>query len=212
MFFGPEGNSIMSKSIPMILPLWFSAILFALPLSGSEFCAVKVRVIDPVGELVSVPVDLVGSDGRVIESTRTVNGEAEFCDFGFGEHTIRVAEGQCGFVTLNRIRLVYAIAQRFDVILNPCFIGAETMRYPPSCLVYIRVSSDNGKKLINAEAVVQGNKRTYHTDIYGRLFLAAPNGASTVFEIRAAGYIDKTVPISCQSYETVEKSVQLTPK
>jgi hypothetical protein len=196
----------------LLLLTWLLVAVLVLPGLGKDFCAVRVRVIGPSGTTISVPVQLIGPNGQVTQTAMSTNGEVEFCDLGFGEHTIHVGDDSCGSVTIHRVRLVFGISQRFDAVLNYCLTGADALMIPPSCLAYFRVSSEGSKKLSSATAVIRGNPRTFEADSYGRLFLTVPNGTAGDFTISAPGYADKTVQVSCRSYETIENAVQLIPK
>ncbi len=206
--FGHEGSSSAIARHCFAVLLGF----FAQHLAGADFCAVKVTVSSEMGTPASTPVALIDSDNHVVRKVDSVNGHAEFCDFGFGEHTIRVGSDQCGYVTLHRISLVYGLAQHFSVILNPCFMGADGGRYPPSCLIYFRVSAADGRQVVSAFATVVGGTRQLTADRHGRIFTAVLNDSSKDFTISADGYEDQAIRISCKSYETIEKAVQLKAK
>ncbi len=187
-------------------------VLMSVPrLAAGDFCAVKVHVVDSLGRPASATARLAGADGRVAEVARVVSGEVAFCDFGFGEHTIQIGEG-CGSVTLNGIRLVHGIAQQFDVLLNACLTGGDGGVYPPGCLLYVRVSSGDGSKLAQAEAVDSVGITTFHADSFGRLFIGLNSGTSEILRIGAPGYRPEAVNASCRETETIERGVQLQRK
>ena len=185
--------------------LW---LLIALPLGAQDFCAVRVTIFEPDGEPVSPPVTLTDAGGKVVQSFSAVNGQAEFCDFGFGEHTIHIGGDECGSVTLPHISFVFGVPQEFEVVLNPCFRGGDEGRRA-ACVVYFRVSSADGKKL-GAASAAEGS-RVAHADRYGRIFAAAPNGGSQDYRISAPGFVEKTVHVACKSFETIQRAVELAP-
>jgi hypothetical protein len=187
--------------------LW---LLIALPLAAQDFCAVRVSIFEPDGEPVSPPATLIGPDGKVVQSFTAVNGHAEFCDFGFGEHTIHIGGDECGSVTLPHISFVFGVPQEFEVVLNPCFRGGDDGRRPV-CVVYFRVTSADGKKLGAAELSVEGAKRVIHADGFGRIFTGVPNGAAQDYKLSAPGYADKMLHVSCRAFETIQKAVKLAP-
>jgi hypothetical protein len=198
----------MGLSRMMDRSIWLFLITVSSAWSADDFCAVTVNVVDPMGEPISVPVELAAVGGRVIDKQLAHDGVARFCDFGFGDHTIRVGE-DCGFVTLNRIRLVYQHPQWFRVVLNYCTIGGDGGVFPPSCLVYIRVSSQAGAKLSGAEASLEGGQHIVPADRYGRLYFAIRQGASYAYKVSAAGYADHVVRLSCENPTRIERAVEL---
>jgi len=132
----------------MIKKLFLTAgLLFSVRLMAGDLCAVTISVAAETSQPVSAPAELIDSVERIVSSTRIVNGIAEFCDFGFGEHTIHIGGDSCGSITLHHVHLVSGVAQKFRVVLDNCLNGAEGGRYPPSCLVYLRVASESGTKL-----------------------------------------------------------------
>lgn len=179
---------------------------------AETFCAVNIELVDPAGTPTSARVQLISPEGRVTSSVYSnSDGIARFCDLGFGEHSIQVGDNKCGYVTLHRIRLVYGIAQSFKVVVNQCMIGADGGRYPPSCLLYLRVSSKGGRALSDGEVTALRGSHVLHVDQFGRLFTAIGNGTDATYEISAPGYKSKTIHKTCRSYETIEEAVQLDP-
>jgi hypothetical protein len=154
---------------------------------------------------------LIGPDGRIIEDAKVIDGRVAFCDFGFGEHSIRIREN-CGSVTLNRIRFTYGVRQVFSVILNNCFVGADGGVYPPACLLYLRVYSTDGKKLSDAAAVDEPANNKFAADRYGRLFLFVPTHKSESFTITAPDYWPENVDASCAGLERMEREIRLKHK
>src|SRR5580704_1285030 len=76
--------------------------------SADGFCAANVFVTDTSRNPVQTTVRLIDPGGKVIEShTTSVDGSAEFCDFGFGDHTIQIGEA-CGFVSITDVRVHYS--------------------------------------------------------------------------------------------------------
>jgi hypothetical protein len=190
---------------------WLFGVVLAFPLFSADFCAVRLKVVDSLGSPADARVELIGPSGRVVEGVGTVNGDAAFCDLDFGEHTIRIGGNRCGFVTLHRIRLVYGVAQYFRTVLNDCMIGSDGGVFPPACLVYFRVSSEEGKKLGDAQASADG-VHFIHADTFGRIFISARNGKSTDFVVASHGYMSKTVHVTCVKYEQISESVRLAPE
>ena len=188
------------------------AVMLPLRLAAADFCAVYLNIIDSHGKPTDAPVELIDQDGHV-ETSLIAHGKASICDIGFGPHTIRIGTDKCsGYVTIHGVSLVHGFSRTFTAVWDGCPTGVDMMTLPPSCQVAFRVTSPDGKKLIEAEATKEGDATKYHADSYGRFFLAVRNGAAKNFTFSAPGYVDTVVHLSCKRYENIEKSVQLTPK
>jgi hypothetical protein len=188
------------------------AVVLPLRLAAADFCAVYVNVTTTNGRPSDAPVALIDQDGSVETSTTAQQGKAVLCDIGFGSHTIRIGDAKCaGYVTIHNVSLIYGVPQTFTAVWDGCrYIDGMTI--PPSCPAAFRVTSQDGKKLTDAEATQPGNATTYHADSYGRFFLAVSNGSVKNFTFSAPGYEPQVVKVSCQGYENIEKSVQMTTK
>ncbi len=169
-------------------------------------CAVRVAVVYPGGLPANTEVRLLDPAGKVVATRMSWQGEASFCDFGFGEHTIVVGGERCGSVMVRGIR-VHPESQRFHVVLNRC---AERAGYgfPPACLVYFRFSARDGIPL-QAQVSMPNDSRVLVADRYGRLWVGAEEGAAQEYVIAAAGYAPKRVVVQCNEMKLIEKAVVL---
>jgi hypothetical protein len=188
------------------------AVTLPLRLAAADFCAVYLTIIDSYGKPADAPIDLIDQGGHV-EKSVVAHGKASLCDMEFGPHTIRIGDAHCsGYVTIHDISLVYGLPRTITAVWDGCRTGTDLMTLPPSCQVSFRVTSTEGKKLRGAEVAKEGDPGIYHTDGYGRVFLAVANGSVKDFTFSAPGYADKTIRVPCQRYETIEKVVPMTVK
>jgi hypothetical protein len=194
--------------------LWLTSPLLA----AADFCAAKVFVVDGSGKPVQTSARLIDPSGKVVESHATSDGSAEFCDFGFGDHTIRIGD-DC-VVTITDVRVHYGQQHNYSAIYNcPRRPGdssiisgllldgdgwvqlmlAEDGGFVKACSVYLRISSEDGTKL--AEAEVTGGT-TYPNPIvadrFGRMFFAIPRNSTQRIAISALGYSGESIDVTCE--------------
>jgi len=101
------------------------------------------------------------------------------------------------------------VSQHFQVILNRC---AERPAYgfPPACLLYLRVSSDDGRP-IKATVKVLNDSLKVETDNYGRVWIGILAGATQDYLIEAAEHKPARISIVCKDQESIERGVVLFP-
>jgi hypothetical protein len=195
----------------MIRLILLLAAMLPMGLSASDFCAVRLAVIDSGGKPADAPVALIDQDGHVEESV-VAHGKVSLCDMKFGPHTIRVGSESCsGYVTIHGISLVYGFPRTFTVVSNGC-INPEIMTLPPSCQVNFRITSPEGTKLAQVDMQREGDTGIYHADAYGRFFSAIPKGSSRSFAFVAPGYEKSELRITCSQLETIENVIRMVPK
>ncbi len=177
-------------------------------LLAQDFCAVKLIVTTHNGMPVAdTSAEIRDESGQVVGRTRVVNGKAEFCDFGFGPHSILVGGSQCAAVELKDVRLRFGLPQTFQVILNLCMdYGTQGN----ACFYYFRVSSENGEPLSSVNVSNQKISKYSVTDRYGRVQAAVGIGQKDVFQFTKQGYQPERFSMSCDSLkETEEKAIVL---
>lgn len=182
----------------------FTLMLLPFGLYGKDLCAVRVFI----EGLPAATVELVDASGRTVAQTEPFNGVAEFCDFGFGEHSIVVGGDNCGSVVIRKIRLYDGGTQQFRVVLQGC-AGTGGSRIPPSCLAYFRVTSSTGEKLPDVAVADPNDGSKFKGDGYGRVWLGMLNGTSRMLIFSAAGHRPSSINLRCENYENVERSVIL---
>jgi len=134
----------------------------------------------------------------------------QFCDFGFGEHSLRIGRADCGLTTIHNIRLKYGEAQTYTVVRNECPIMGDGLPLGNFCSAYLRISSEMGQQLGGAWAVMVGERNKQPADPYGRIILRLQPGLGTDVRISAPGYSEKTIHVACKTFEMIENAVQLT--
>lgn len=184
----------------MRLPILLAAVQLTLALCGraDDFCAVTLSVRLSDGQPVpSASARLIDPSGETVQRKRVINGRAEFCDFGFGPHSILVRAGSdCGSVLLRGVRLAYGFAQTFGVILNTC--GYEGNASGNACFTYLRVASPDGKPLAGVEIKETGvTSPIVATDRYGRASVSVHAGAQAEFTLLKPGYKTDVLHLGC---------------
>jgi hypothetical protein len=202
---------------------------FAHPLLAGDFCAVKVSITDQSGRPVQAPTQLLDADGKIVERTESVGGLIEFCDFGFGTHTIRIGEN-CGLVTITDVRLVYGQPRQYSVVygcppppgalrtvsgtimddMPMSAVRTDDGAYVTACSVYLRISSGNGTKIEGAEALGGlGVPSPVRTDRYGRAFFYVASNSTRTIAISASGYAQESIDFPCKRQESIERAIVL---
>jgi hypothetical protein len=170
--------------------------------ASEDYCAVKVVIWDNPAN--GIPVELIGPEGKVVSQTLTRYGEADFCDFGFGRHSIVVAPNSCLPVMLQNIRLRFE-TQILHVTLNPCphYQGTQ------GCEIHFRISAISGKPLPSASIDVVGLSDPFIADRYGRARAGLLPGSTGTFTISARGYQTQTLKLTCRNSVEIDQSVVL---
>lgn len=177
--------------------------------SAADFCAVKLRVVSSDGKEPlhsQIPIYLLDAKGDAVSQTSLDQGYAEFCDFGFGLHSILIGKrDDCGSVEIKNIRYQWLQPQMFVAIVNRCVGQGEG--WIDGCFVYFRVVDSGGKIIphptaVRADQVSKGSK-------YGFIPTGLPRGASGSFEISAKGFQSKTVDLNCDKSGEIERTVTL---
>lgn len=169
----------------------------ALQGAAQEFCAVRVVVTSPKGAPLWVPVKLYDPAGKLVKSlfTDSASGVAELCDFGFGEHSIRVGQGGCSEMVIPSVVLCYGATATYRVILNGCPCAGFTAS---GCQPYLRIASDDGVPLKGATVNWSESGRAWKTDVYGRVKPIIPIGVKGTLRITAPNYQPAIVPLDCR--------------
>jgi hypothetical protein len=148
---------------------------------ANSFCALQVLVINGDGTPVrSATVDLLDPLGKVVQTQEAKSGHAEFCDFGFGYHSIRVrgTTDSCETAVRN-IKVIYSKSQKISVVSNSCSYDAAAAA-SGSYSYYLRVSTAESEKLQGVR-IEQKDHPPQFTDEFGRAQVVAP--LSSVLEL-----------------------------
>lgn len=164
-----------------------------------DFCAVQLEVVesDDNEPVVSAVAELIGPAGRVIQTQKVVNGHAQFCDFGFGDHSILVRDenSDCASTEIRKIHVIYGFTQKFKVAMNSC-VGEADMP-GTACGTYIRVIAPNGKALKAVNIKYDKTEASEFTDTYGRAKVGVLEGRSQSFTFTKPGYKSQKLVLRC---------------
>lgn len=178
------------------------------PCLGADFCAVKVFVTDVTGAPAVTLVRLSGSNGVVIDRVTSRKGEAEFCDFGFGSHSIDVAPNSYGHVIIPDVRLVFGTTFIYKVYLNFGGIGDQI---PVACATYFRIASPHGDRLSGTTVRTEPAGIDLRADDFGRVLVQVDTYDSGVLEFSHPGYRPARIEYECLKPGYWERSVTLQP-
>ena len=175
---------------------------------GASFCAVRVYVTDLAGKPRIATVRLVDGAGKIVEQAISDHGEVDFCDFGFGDHSIEVAPGTFGHVVIPHVRVVFGMTLRYQVCLNTGGLGDIVL---DGCTTYFRITSRDGKRL--PDVLLSSEPPTVHSesDGFGRALVHLEMHAAGVIEFSKPGYIPVRVGFDCAKPAYLEESVALAP-
>lgn len=180
------------------------------PADGSSFCALVVEVESSSGgTMQDGEAELADARGVVRARAQIRDGEVQFCDFGFGSHSLTLRQGASMTVTLSGIRLHYGETQRLRVIMNRGSGTGDMMSVGNACRAYLRVSDSRSG---NPVAGVRADKSTppIVSDKFGRLLVLVPWGQRTEFSLVGDGYQRKSFTLGCSRVgEVIEKGVVL---
>ncbi len=194
--------------------LRFSFVVFFLFASSDwcradDTCALTVQVItaDGLRYPSPMPVTLLDTSGRTIERRSTVAGTVEFCDFGFGDHTVLVGDDQqCGSLYIRHIRFFLGQPpEKFKVVAPVCKGGATG---GINCGVYLRISNSDGEKVPGAELWLHG-ALLHKADNFGRILLAMRNGQTEKYSVVAPNHASAEVSLTCRRNDQIEREVVL---
>lgn len=174
------------------------------------FCAVELSVsLARGGGADGAEAELVDQLGNVRERRHVSRGRAEFCDFGFGPHSITVRHYGNTTVTLSGIRLVYGETQRFHVVLNASPQIGDVLTLGTACTAYLRVVDQDNRKPIGG-AKASDSARNPASDEFGRLRILVPLLRFTTFTLRRDGYVPRAVVLGCaRAEELIEQEIAL---
>src|SRR4051812_7349324 len=136
----------------------------------SDFCAVRVMLTDKDGRSASALVELRDAAGRVVQRSTADNGVAEFCDFDFGEHSIKIGGTTCAELIIPQVRFVFGSTHVYRAYVNECAGWDVILR--GGCHIYFRVDSSRGEKLPGVAVVSQPSGIKAITDSYGRALVS----------------------------------------
>jgi hypothetical protein len=178
-------------------------------IAQNSFCALKISAVSEDGTpLRNAFAELVDPSGQMIRRQEVVEGRAEFCDFGFGYHSILVRgkdDDTCDTMVKN-VKVIYGRPQQIKVILNSC-LEYRIADGGNACFIYLRVSSKTGERIQTAK-ILKDDGLQIITDEYGRAQIGIRlfSGADLTFSKN--GYETRKVHVECP-YVPVEKEMTI---
>lgn len=157
----------------------------------------------------SARVQLLDEDGRVVETRSYTGRPLEFCDFGFGPHSISIDQqvfdaGTCFPVTVSNVRVLRDTPIVLRVVVNPC----QGYREWSSCWTYLRIRSQ-GYALPGAQ--ISLGKASMRADAFGRAWIPVSSDRPMQLTISHDGYKPQIVDLSCDDRKPA-REVNLVPR
>jgi hypothetical protein len=175
-------------------------------LMSADFCAAKVLLTNQFGKPATALVQLRDNSGNVVQQRMARQGVAEFCDFGFGEHSFEIAGSSCSAIVVPHVKLRFGVEQVFRVYLNPCTVGENL--FPRNCVYYFRVGSAD-QKLSGVTITSQPAGVSATTDSFGRAEIWVRKGERKLVEFAKVGYVTYHLDVACESPGYNEREVVL---
>jgi len=177
---------------------------------GMERCAVTVTVVNEA----TIPIKaqqevlLIGPAGQVVGSSRTQDGVARFCEFGFGPHHILVGNpSNCGAVEIKNVRYDPFRDQSFRVYLNPCLGGSQLST---GCVALLRVVNGKGDPVVNAVSMARGKVR--QSDRSSLFIYRLRVGEELAVSFEADGYQPADTTLACRYIQLFEREIVLVQR
>jgi hypothetical protein len=173
------------------------------------FCALKLFVESEDGlRIRNALAELLDPSGKIIQSREVIEGHAEFCDFGFGYHSILVrgtSDDACDTMVKN-VKVIYGQSQQIKVILNGC-LGYRVGDISNGCFVYLRVSSETGEQLQGTKVLCDDRLQLF-TDEYGRAQVGIHLFSGLELTFSRNGFETQNVHVECP-YVPVNKEISI---
>jgi hypothetical protein len=190
---------------------WILSSLMLLPGAFAQdelYCALKVKVTNSLGARSELAVVVQEADGKIIARSKSVGGEAAFCDVGSGPVTIVVQNFDCGEVVLRGVPVDwYPYTHEVHVVANECGMH---WRVSIPCTLVVRVTDSEGKPVVGATPVDAGLRaRNRPSDRYGRLWLTFDPNASGSVAVELDGRRSDSKSFSCDG-SGVQAEVAIT--
>ena len=135
----------------------------------------------------------------MVQTRDVIGGKVEFCDFGFGDHSVRVrtSDSECAATRIENIRAEYGVTQKFSVIQNTCVREGDNVSN--GCFTYVRVVSADDLPLKGVLITAPSRWSSSMTDSYGRAEVAVHVGSANDFTFSMPGFKSKTLHLACPS-------------
>lgn len=184
-------------------------LLICSKLHASDRCSLVVKVTDPKGNPVLVPV-LVEEENNPSVQQESRGGIVKFCGLGITPVNVVVGRPGCNQVVVRSVPLQWGRTTVLPVIYDrePCIFDA-----PPSaaCVFLFRFYDNQGQVISGVLFDMQSPRvQTVKSDEYGRVFLTLTAGQQLEATARAPNRISTRLSIPCTSEnQRVERRVTL---
>jgi hypothetical protein len=209
LVFRINGNPKMYSVVYRLALLSLLPLVTALHAQTGTFCAVTVEVTGPDNlPIQSTWMELLGPDGKV-EARNQMDGPIyRLCDFGFGQHSLRVGANECFPVTISNLRVRFGDPIFLKVHLNACSGGEEITN---ACRIYFRIVDDGGKALPGTRTALQGLASSLTADKYGRVQTFLPKDHTMTYSFLKPGFEAGSAQLACTERREVDRVIVLTP-
>lgn len=192
---------------------------FAAGAANAAPCSLIVDIAFPNGRPASLnTVELEGPDGKIVATAKLENGDAKFCDFGFGKHTVVIDRGKCAEMRVGNLEADFSRTQRLRVILSRCptpHIYGGVLRTAngeslgPACQMSLRVSDPEGAPVEGARLADESGAILQEADQFGRILHIMLAGNELKGAVAAPGFEPHTLDLMCNG--TRQLTVTLHP-
>ncbi len=178
-------------------------------MNASDYCSLIVKISDPKGNPVLVPV-AVEDQGNTSQRQDSRGGTAMFCGLGITPVNIVVGRPECNQIVIRNVPLHWGRTTIVPVTYDrePCIFDA-----PPSgaCVFLFRFYDLQGQVVPRVLLNLRSPRRqTFKSDGYGRVFLSIPAGQQLSASASAAQGVPVELEIPCTSEtQRVERRVTL---
>lgn len=162
---------------------------------ASEYCAIRITVLDPNGRPQRGPVLLRTQDGSWEQTVIAgENGVAEFCDTGFVLHEAVVGSNVCGQVVLRYIAPLWLEPLNLKITYQNCHSNLPSA----GCHVVFRLRSPEGSAVEGVEFRGLGVPPGTRSDRYGRFMITVPWGKTIDGHFVKVGFRYHAVQFECR--------------
>ncbi len=199
--------------IVILLVSFLLDIFMASSVTAETFCALRIIVTTEGGDpIFAGEAQLVGADGSIVQVAKINAGRGEFCDFGFGPHSVRVSGNGMRATTVSGIVLTYGKTLNLRVVMN-VLKSSDGGGGGNACSAYLRVQTTEGKPISGARVTAvsaRGRVKGIVCDEYGRALLLVPTGEFVAYRAEDPGFRPTQFTLSCSTWdESLERTVTL---
>jgi hypothetical protein len=186
--------------------------------SSLESCPLHLTVIGASGHPIHLPggktpiAELVDPSGRILEAKEVdQDGVADFCDVGFGPHSVVVRTpgyDEC-FTEINNMRFQWGNTRNLTIMVNFC-VGDLPGHVGNACAAHIHVISAATGKSLQAQVTDDKNSPPQESNKYGRIALLIRQNEDRQFVFSKPGYETRNFRMTCPSLNREPEEVTIT--